>query len=72
LINLIGPDREIFRQGRRAENRGLGIGAFAYYRRVVENQKNRIIAEIAKVSKLLGGTPEINALFAAANNETRL
>jgi hypothetical protein len=71
LMMLVGPDREIFLQGRRAENRGMGIGAFAYYRRVVENQKNRIIAEIAKVSKVLGSTPEIDALFAAAMKETR-
>jgi hypothetical protein len=71
LITLIGPDREIFLQGRRAESRGLGIGAFAYYRRVVENQKKRIIAEIAKVAKLLGANTETNALFVAAMNETR-
>jgi hypothetical protein len=71
LITLVGPDREIFLQGRRSENRGLGIGAFAYYRRVVENQKNRVIAEIAKVAKLLGSTPDIDARFAAAINETR-
>jgi hypothetical protein len=71
LISLIGPDREIFLQGRRAENKGLGIGAFAYYRRVVENQKNRIIAEIAKVAKTLGSTPEVDKHFAAAINETR-
>jgi DNA-directed RNA polymerase subunit RPC12/RpoP len=71
LIALIGPDREIFLQGRRCESRGLGIGAFAYYRRVVENQKNRIIAEIAKVAKVLGSAPEIDALFAAAAAETR-
>jgi hypothetical protein len=70
-MKLIGPDRDIFLQGRRAENRGLGIGAFAYYRRVVENQKNRIIAEIAKVAKLLGTTPETNARFTAAIKETR-
>jgi hypothetical protein len=29
LITLIGPDREIFLKGRRCENQGLGIGAFA-------------------------------------------
>ena len=39
LIELIGPDRELFLQGHRCENQGFGIGAFAYYRRVVENQK---------------------------------
>jgi len=53
LISLIGPDRELFLQGRRCENQGLGIGAFVYYRRVVENQKNRILDEIIKVSKKL-------------------
>jgi len=51
LIKLLGPDRETFLKGRRCENQGLGIGAFAYYRRVVENQKNRILDEIIKVSK---------------------
>jgi hypothetical protein len=51
VITLIGPDRELFLRGRRAENAGLGIGAFAYYRRVVENQKNRLIDEILKVAK---------------------
>lgn len=49
----------------------MGIGAFAYYRRVVENQKNRIIVEIAKVATILGSTPEIDALFAAAVTETQ-
>jgi len=30
VISLIGPDRDLFLKGRHAENRGLGIGAFAY------------------------------------------
>ncbi len=50
LLKLIGPDREIFLKGRRSENQGLGIGSFIYYRRVVENQKDRILREIIKVS----------------------
>jgi hypothetical protein len=54
VISLIGPDREAFLKGRRSENQGLGIGAFAYYRRVVENQKNRLLEEIIKVSRRLG------------------
>jgi hypothetical protein len=53
LISLIGPDRETFLKGRRCENQGLGIGAFAYYRRVVENQKDRILDEIIKVLRSL-------------------
>ena len=54
LIKLIGPDRDIFLKGRNCENQGLGIGAFTYYRRVVENQKNRILREIVKVSEKIG------------------
>lgn len=53
LMKLIGPDRDDFLKGRRCENQGLGIGAFIYYRRVVENQKNRILGEIIKVSTKL-------------------
>ena len=68
LIKLIGPDRDIFLRGRRCENQGLGIGAFTYYRRVVENQKNRILKEIVKVSQKIG-TPQdkINTLHEAIN-----
>jgi hypothetical protein len=65
-LRLVEPDRELFLQGRRAENRGLGIGAFAYYRRVVENQRNRILEQIARVAKVIGSTSEVDALFAAA------
>jgi len=50
-LRMIEPDKEIFFKGRRCENQGLGIGAYSYYRRVVENQKNRIIDEIMKVVK---------------------
>lgn len=71
VISLIGPDREIFIRGRRAENQGLGIGAFAYYRRVVENQKGRLITEIGKVAKRLGATPEVLSRFEAAAKETQ-
>lgn len=53
-ITLIGPDRDQFLKGRRCENQGLGVGAFVYYRRVVENQKNRIFDEIIRVSRHLG------------------
>lgn len=51
LIELIGPDRELFLAGRRCENQGLGIGAFVYYRRVVESQKNRIFEKIIQVTE---------------------
>jgi hypothetical protein len=71
VITLIGPDRELFLLGRRSENHGLGIGAFAYYRRVVENQKGRIIGEIAKVAQKLGASAEVMRDFERAANETQ-
>jgi hypothetical protein len=51
LITLIGPNRDLFLQGFKAEKSGLGIGAFAYYRRVVENQWSRIVGEVIKVAE---------------------
>jgi hypothetical protein len=71
VISLIGPDRDHFLLGRRAENHGLGIGAFAYYRRVVENQKGRIINEIARVAKKLGAPKEVLQDFEKAAAETQ-
>ena len=64
-------DKELHLQGRRSESRGLGIGAFSYYRRVVENQKGRIIAEIAKAAKKLGANSDVLRRFEAAVKETQ-
>jgi hypothetical protein len=71
VIKLVGPDKELYLKGRRAEINGLGIGAFTYYRRVVEDQKGRIIGEIARVAKQLKASPETMKLFedAAADNQ---
>jgi hypothetical protein len=71
VISLVGPDRDLFLRGRGAENQGLGIGAFAYYRRVVENQKGRIIAEIGKVAERLRAGEEAARLFQNAAKETQ-
>lgn len=58
LIRLFGKDREIFLKGRQCESHNLGIGAFTYYRRVVESHKNQILDEIIRVSKKIGAPPE--------------
>lgn len=71
LIKLIGPDRDNFLKGRRCENQGLGVGAFIYYRRVVENQKNRILSEIVKVSEKLSAPPEKISVLRQAISETQ-
>ena len=71
LIKLIGPDRDIFLKGRRCENQGLGIGAFVYYRRVVENQKDRILSEIVKVAQAVGAGAEAVQKLEEAKTETQ-
>jgi hypothetical protein len=53
MLRLIQEDRELFLIGRRAETQGMGIGAFAYYRRVVDNQKRRLFQKIIDVAKRL-------------------
>jgi hypothetical protein len=71
LLKLLGDQREFFLKGRRCENQGLGIGAFGYYRRVVEHQKDRIIEEIIKVSEKLGAEKEVIADLEKAKAETQ-
>ena len=71
LISLVGGERELFLTGRRAENQGMGIGAFTYYRRVVENQKQRIFDEIIKVSKKIGASKKILGRLEEGRNETQ-
>jgi hypothetical protein len=71
LISLIGPEKDYFLKGRRAENQGLGIGAFAYYRRVIEGQKNRIIDQIIKAAQRLSATEAVLHELSEARAETR-
>ena len=71
VISLVGPDRELFLKGRRAELRGLGIGAFAYYRRVLEQQKSRIIEEMRKVAARLEVPAAVLKLFDEAVAESQ-
>ena len=47
---MFRTDRDIFLKGRRCDNQGLGIGAFSYYRRIVENHKAQILDEIIRVA----------------------
>ena len=66
VAKLVGPDWELFLKGRRSEAQGLGLGAFAYYRRVVEQQKDRLLDRMVSVSERLGvGAAEIAKLQSA-------
>jgi hypothetical protein len=69
LIRLFGSQRETFLKGRRCEIQGLGIGAFIYYRRVVETQKNQILTEIIKVATKIGAPADMIATLETAKSE---
>jgi hypothetical protein len=69
LLRLFGTDRETFLKGRRCENQGLGIGAFTYYRRIVESHKNQILDEIIKVAAKVA--PGMVEMLEDAKNENQ-
>jgi len=56
---LLGKDRIFFFQALKSEREGLGIGAFAYMRRVVESRKDKIFDELIKVSEELKASSEL-------------
>jgi hypothetical protein len=69
LRTLLGDEYEYFLKGLRAEKQGLGIGAFSYYRRVVENQKGRIFQKMAEVAKRLDMPSDMIENLIAASKE---
>lgn len=71
VLQMAGSDRELFLRGRRAENQGLGIGAYAYYRRVVENQKDRLVSEIADVAEMEGADESTVSQIRSAKGDFR-
>lgn len=55
LFQIIGEsNREYFLQARRAIARGLGIGAYAYYRRIVENTKFDLVSSMLELAQTTG------------------
>jgi hypothetical protein len=69
LLSIVGDDQDLFRKARLSESHGLGIGAFVYYRRMVENQKARLIGEIVKVARRVKSAPEAIAALSEAAGE---
>ena len=69
LIKLVGDSRHLLLQGRRAELRGLGIGAHAYYRRVVHERWRDFLERARRVAEIVGddeAEAEARAAFDAA------
>ena len=71
VLSMVGRDQELFLKGRRAESLGMGIAAFAYYRRVVENQKSRLIVQIVTVARRIKADPNVILRLETAKDETQ-
>lgn len=72
LFHIIGEtNREYFLQARRAIARGLGIGAYAYYRRIVENTKFELINSVLEVAQATNAPNEQIELLNKAQSETQ-
>jgi hypothetical protein len=70
LFKIIGEDnREPFLQARRAIARGLGIGAYAYYRRIVENTKFALLDSVLDVAQATKAPTEQIELLKKAQSE---
>jgi hypothetical protein len=70
-MDLISSDKDLFRNGFQCESLGFGLGAFSYYRRVVENQWNRLVDEIIKVATKNQASPETIATISSAKEGTQ-
>lgn len=70
LAKLLGQDRETFLKGRRCESQGLGIGAYVYYRRVIEMQRARILGKVRGLSEQTGAPKKTLETLDAAIEET--
>lgn len=71
VLKMIGSERKYFFQGLKSEGLGLGIAAFAYYRRVIEHQKNRIFDEMLKAATRLEASKELISQINEAKEESQ-
>ena len=68
---LSKEDLELYRKGLRSEREGHGIGAAAYYRRVVENQWKALVEKLRDAAVKLGSQPQKLAVFDEALQQTQ-
>ncbi len=72
MYQIIGEsNREYFLQARRAIARGLGIGAYSYYRRIVENTKFDLVASVLEVAQATNASSAQIELLKKAQAETQ-
>jgi hypothetical protein len=71
-FQIIGEaNREYFLQARRSIARGLGIGAYSYYRRIVENTKFDLVSAVLEVAQATNASVGQVELLRKAQTETQ-
>jgi len=65
LLKLVGDSAELTKKGYRCEKDSLGIAAFSYYRRVLDQQRIRIFDRLIEISRILGAEDVARELEAA-------
>lgn len=71
LLRLAKGDRSLWLSGRRCENLGLGIAAYAYYRRVIERQKTQLFDRLIEVCKAVEPRSPLIGELERAKGETQ-
>ncbi len=71
LVSLLGSEKDYFLKGRRCETQGLGIGAFGYYRRIIEERRNNIFDQIIRVSETLNADIKLIEELKSAKQENQ-
>ncbi len=71
LITIFGKCKDLVIKAKYCENHGLGLGAITYYRRIVENQKNKLIDSLYKAMIQINPDPDLLVKFEKAKLETQ-
>jgi hypothetical protein len=72
LDRVLGKEHlALFKKGLHAEVAGLGVGAFTYYRRVLDSQRIRILDHLSKAAVKLQADAELIEQIEAAKKETQ-
>lgn len=70
LDKLLGSDGALYRKGLACMSEGFGLGAVAYFRRVIEDKTSEIIDRMRAVAEKDGDAERVKALDAAKASQT--
>jgi len=70
LMKLLGDQRDMYIKGRKAELAGLGVGAFVYYRRVIEHIWHTVLDRMIEVAKIERAEDRLRILATAKEEST--